>query len=201
MPHATKPASKSNDPAHFRTDIKEAQIGSVAVGPGSHAHSGPTVINNWRSSRIGTAVVVLLGVAACLYFVLFRCTLAQWDDAVRGWAKIGHCPSPEGTGYFIRVSYKQGKDASLSAVRRAWRTYVAHYCRIGAGACPHAREIVFFDPQGNAGAGIFFDTQPPGWAQMHKDHPEWMPLDAKDQPVHERICFFRAAESRRPAGW
>jgi hypothetical protein len=206
MARVAKPEQTTADIGSFDTDITGASAGAISVGPGSKARTSIKVkktVKKKPPSALWALLLVLVGVAGAVYFFLYRCVLSPWDGAVRGWARTGQCASPDATGYFLRVSYKQDKDASFREIKRAWRAYVDEYYDIAGGRCPGAKEIVFFDAQRNAGAGILFAAVPPGWTQLLKDHPEWVPLGADDQPVATEVCFFRASESRKPTtgGW
>jgi hypothetical protein len=134
--------------------------------------------------------------------VQHQCSLAQWDGVVRGWAKLGsaQCGEPGAeTGYYLRVAFNQDEAASQAAVAQAWNAYVT--TQISGGACPVAKEMMFFDATSETGAGILFPQQPPGWGVVMREEPQWRLLDASNQPVTTKVCFFPAPESRRPVGW
>jgi hypothetical protein len=61
--------------------------------------------------------------------------------------------------------------------------------------------MVFFDKDGESGAGILFANRPQGWDTIMESEPQWRLVDASRQPVSTQVCFFLAEESRRPAGW
>jgi hypothetical protein len=103
------------------------------------------------------------------------------------------------SGYFLRVGFGQSKAASQAAVAQAWRA--VGEAQLAGGGCATAKEMVFFDPSGEAGAGILFPIEPPGWNRIQQDHPEWRLLDGASRPVAGPVCFFPADEARRPAGW
>ncbi len=131
-----------------------------------------------------------------------RCArLDPWDGEVRGWVKLTtkQCESADETGYYLRIAYGQDKETSRARVQSAWSKYVSTYLR--GAPCPDAKEMMFFDPSGGAGAGILFPGQPPRWEDVTSSEPDWLLLDARLAPVVEQICFFRASEDRRPLGW
>lgn len=131
-----------------------------------------------------------------------QCSIASWDGAVRGWAKLGsvQCTQPGvKTGYYVRVVLSQDKAASQAAVAQAWRRYVGAY--LAGGACPSATEMIFFNPTGEAGAGILFPQRPPSWDAVMQREPQWRLLDGGNQAMTTPVCFFPAEESRRPPGW
>lgn len=131
-----------------------------------------------------------------------QCTLASWDGASRGWAKLGsaQCSLPGAmTGYYLRVAFDDDKAGSQHKMATAWGAYVnAH---LGGGACPPAREMAFFDASGQTGAGILFREMPPGWEAVLRQKPDWRLIDGRNQPVTTQVCFFPASEARRPPGW
>lgn len=194
----------SNESRSYNTNVDGARVDGIAVGPNSRVtvkKTFKTKVNKRSASLLWIVVVALIGVASTVY--LRSPILSPWDGAARGWARAGQCASPEATGYFLRVSYKENKDASFKKIKRAWDIYVNEYYDITGGKYPAAKEVVFFDEQKNAGAGILFEAVPSGWTKLLKDHPEWIPLGAGDQPVTAEVCVFRADESRRPTtgGW
>lgn len=131
-----------------------------------------------------------------------RCRLAPWDGKSRGWAKLGTpmCDKPGTTvAYYLRVSFNQDEPTSRAAVKQAWSKYVRGY--LGNAPCPDAQEMMFFDQKQQAGAGILFRSRPPGWDRVAAEKPEWLLLDAGEQPVSAEVCFFLAEESRKPEGW
>lgn len=129
-----------------------------------------------------------------------NCSLGSWDGAVRGWAKPGQCgQSGFESGYYLRVASNQDEAASRAAVAQAWGRYLDAYST--GAACPSAKEMVFFDRDGESGAGILFPRRPQGWEKIPQSEPQWMLLDSRHQPVTTEVCFFPADESRRAAGW
>src|SRR5262249_13408441 len=103
------------------------------------------------------------------------------------------------TGYYLRAAFKQDETASRALVADAWRTYVAKH--LARGACPFAKEMMFFDGNQEAGAGILFPRQPTGWETVIKQEPQWLLLEASQQSMTTPVCFFPADESRRPPDW
>jgi hypothetical protein len=93
----------------------------------------------------------------------------------------------------------QNKSASQAAVANAWASYVD--TDVSGRPCPDAAEMVFFDKSGEAGAGILFPHQPPGWEAVVERQPSWRLLDGRGEPVTTAVCFFPAEEARRPSGW
>lgn len=132
-----------------------------------------------------------------------RCPLLPWDGAVRGWAKPGslQCTMAGAEeGYYLRVAFNQGAASSRAAVEDAWQRYVNRYLS-GASCPPQAKEMIFFDRNGEAGAGILFPRRPPGWDRVMREEPAWRLIDAANQALSTPVCFFPAEEQRRPPGW
>ncbi|MBK8253599.1 MAG: serine/threonine protein kinase [Polyangiaceae bacterium] len=131
-----------------------------------------------------------------------QCPLSPWDGKVRAFGKVTYadCQKADAIhGYFLRVSWKDNQAVGRNKTAQAWAEYLAQ--DLGNAACPEARELFFFPGKGDAGAGIYFPTKPPGWDSVATRHEDWLLQDARNERMREKVCFFTVEEGRIPADW